>query len=87
MVTNDRFLGLGLDATTLSDRLLDECTEIASRYRHRVVPSKIVARSVWREGMETAPDLMVDQRDLLMDQNVSLSALHGVDRRGELVVD
>jgi UDP-sulfoquinovose synthase len=87
VVTNDRFLGLGLDATTLSDRLLDECTEIASRYRHRVVPSKIVARSVWREGMETAPDLMVDQRDLLMDQNVSLSALHGADRRGELVAD
>jgi UDP-sulfoquinovose synthase len=80
VVTNDRFLGLGLDATTLSDRLLDECTEIASRYRHRVVPSKIVARSVWREGMETAPDLM-------MDSNEPLAALHTVERRGELVVE
>src|SRR5665213_2461791 len=58
VVTNDRFLGLGLDATTLSERLLEECTEIASKYRHRVLPSKIVARSVWREGMETAPDFM-----------------------------
>jgi UDP-sulfoquinovose synthase len=80
VVTNDRFIGLGLDATTLSERLLDECTEIASRYRHRVTPSKIVARSVWREGMETAPDLM-------MDSNEPLAALHTVERRGELVVE
>jgi len=80
VVTNDRFLGLGLDATTLSERLLEECTEIASKYRHRVLPSKIVARSVWREGMETAPDFMEDP-------NESLAALRSVDRRGELVVD
>ena len=80
VVTNDRFLGLGLDATTLSERLLEECTEIAAKYRHRVLPSKIVARSVWREGMETAPDFMEDP-------NESLAALRSVDRRGELVVD
>jgi UDP-sulfoquinovose synthase len=80
VVTNDRFLGLGLDATTLSERLLEECTEIASKYRHRVLPSKIVARSVWRAGMETAPDFMEDP-------NESLAALRSVDRRGELVVD
>jgi UDP-sulfoquinovose synthase len=80
VVTNDRFLGLGLDATTLSERLLDECTEIATKYRHRATPSKIVARSVWREGMETAPDLMLDPDE-------SLTALHTVRRRGELVAD
>jgi UDP-sulfoquinovose synthase len=80
VVTNARFLGLGLDATTLSERLFDECTGIASKYRHRVMPSKIVARSVWREGMETAPDLV-------FDPNESLAALRSVDQRGELVGD
>ncbi|HEX4790666.1 MAG TPA: NAD-dependent epimerase/dehydratase family protein, partial [Actinospica sp.] len=58
VVRNDRFLALGLDPTTLSDGLLAEITEIAGRYRHRVDPSKIVARSVWRAGMETAADLI-----------------------------
>ena len=60
VVRNDRFLGLGLEPTTLSDGLLDECTNIARRYRSRVDPSKIIARSVWRQGMETAPDLLTE---------------------------
>ena len=34
--------------------------EIAQRYRDRVDPSKIIARSVWRKGMETAEDLITD---------------------------
>ena len=58
VVRNDRFLALGLDPTTLSDGLLAEITEIAGRYRHRADPGKIIARSVWRPGMETAPDLL-----------------------------
>ena len=58
VVRNDRFLGLGLEPTTLSDGLMDECTEIATRYRGRADPGKIVARSVWRAGMTTADDLM-----------------------------
>jgi UDP-sulfoquinovose synthase len=58
VVRNDRFLALGLDPTTLSDGLLAEITEIAGRYRHRVDPGKILARSVWRAGMETAADLL-----------------------------
>jgi len=58
VVRNDRFLALGLDVTTLSEGLLEECTLIASKYRDRVDPTKIVARSVWRSGMETAPDLV-----------------------------
>ncbi|HEX3780580.1 MAG TPA: NAD-dependent epimerase/dehydratase family protein [Pseudonocardiaceae bacterium] len=57
-VRNDRFLALGLCPTTLSEGLLEECTEVAARYRHRVDPTKIVARSVWRSGMPTAPDLV-----------------------------
>ncbi len=58
IVRNDQFLALGLQPTTLSGGLLDEITQVAAKYRHRVDPSKIVARSVWRAGMETSADLM-----------------------------
>jgi len=57
-VRNDQFLALGLQPTTLSEGLLEEITDIAGKYRHRVDPHKIIARSVWRAGMETSPDLM-----------------------------
>jgi UDP-sulfoquinovose synthase len=60
VVRNDRFLALGLEPTTLSEGLLDECTDVAARYRHRVDTSKIVCRSVWRAGMETAEDLLTE---------------------------
>ena len=58
IVRNDQFLALGLQPTTLSEGLLGEGTEIAKRYAHRADPSKIIARSVWKAGMETAADLM-----------------------------
>jgi UDP-sulfoquinovose synthase len=58
IVRNDQFLALGLKPTTLSGGLLAECTDIAGKYRHRADPRKIIARSVWRKGMETADDLM-----------------------------
>ncbi len=57
-VRNDQFLALGLQPTTLSEGLLGEGTEIAKRYAYRADPSKIIARSVWKAGMETAADLM-----------------------------
>jgi len=60
IVRNDRFLALGLQPTTLSEGLLEECTDIAARYRHRADPRKIIARSVWRAGMETADDLITE---------------------------
>ncbi|MGO9293401.1 MAG: NAD-dependent epimerase/dehydratase family protein [Streptosporangiaceae bacterium] len=60
VVANDQFLALGLQPTTLSDGLLEEGTDIARRYRDRVDPSKIIARSVWRKGMETAEDLLAE---------------------------
>ena len=59
VVLNDRFLALGLNPTTLSEGLMEEVRLIASKYRDRVDPSKIVSRSVWRKGMEVAPDLQV----------------------------
>jgi UDP-sulfoquinovose synthase len=63
VVRNDRFLALGLEPTTLSEGLLDECTHVAARYRHRVDLGKIVCRSVWRAGMETAEDLLTELPD------------------------
>ena len=58
VVLNDQFLALGLEPTTLSEGLLEECTEIAARYRHRADLTKIVSRSVWKAGMETSGDLL-----------------------------
>jgi UDP-sulfoquinovose synthase len=60
IVRNDQFLALGLQPTTLSEGLMEEISEIAARYKDRVDPSKIIARSVWRAGMETADDLMTE---------------------------
>jgi UDP-sulfoquinovose synthase len=60
IVTNDQFLALGLNPTTLSQGLLEEGRDIAAKYRHRADPTKIIARSVWKKGMETADDLVTD---------------------------
>ncbi len=58
VVRNDQFLALGLNPTTLSNGLLDEVTEVAEKYKDRVDITKIIARSVWRKGMETSEDLL-----------------------------
>ncbi|HEX2745771.1 MAG TPA: NAD-dependent epimerase/dehydratase family protein [Streptosporangiaceae bacterium] len=63
IVRNDQFLALGLEPTTLSEGLLEECTQIAARYRHRADPTKIIARSVWNAGMETSDDLLTKLPD------------------------
>ncbi len=53
-VTNDRFLGLGLEPTTLDMALLDEVTEIASAYRDRADMSKIPCTSYWSRSTPAA---------------------------------
>ena len=57
-VRNDQFLALGLQPTTLSEGLLEEGTEVASKYAARADLTKIIARSVSRPSMETADDLL-----------------------------
>jgi UDP-sulfoquinovose synthase len=60
VVQNEQFLALGLNPTTLSEGLLEEGKDVAYRYRYRADPTKIIARSVWRAGMETSADLMTE---------------------------
>ncbi len=48
VIHNEQFLDLGLNPITLSDGLLQEVIEIASRYADRVDQSKIIADSRWR---------------------------------------
>ena len=57
-VSRDRFIALGLDPTYLSEGLLEEIRDVAQKYADRADTTKIMARSVWRKGMETSPDLM-----------------------------
>ncbi len=57
-VSRDKFLSLGLNPTKLSEGLLEEARDIALRYKDRADTTKIIARSTWRAGMETSPDLM-----------------------------
>ena len=57
-VSRDRFIALGLDPTYLSEGLLEEIRDVAQKYAERADVTKIIARSVWRKGMETSPDLM-----------------------------
>jgi UDP-sulfoquinovose synthase len=58
-VSREQFLELGLNPTLLSDGLLEESRDIAEKYRERADTTKIIARSVWRRGMETSPDLVI----------------------------
>jgi UDP-sulfoquinovose synthase len=47
-VANDRFLGLGLEPTTLQNGLLAEVQDIARKYIDRCDPGKIRCSSFWR---------------------------------------
>jgi len=60
-VSRDHFLELGLNPTKLSEGLLEESRDVAVKYRDRADTTKIIARSVWRQGMETSPDLVKPQ--------------------------
>jgi UDP-sulfoquinovose synthase len=57
-VSRDRFIALGLDPTTLTEGLLEEIRDVANKYSYRADTTKIIARSVWKQGMETSPDLV-----------------------------
>jgi UDP-sulfoquinovose synthase len=62
IVSNDQFLALGLRPTTLSEGLLTEVRAVATRYASRADLRKVISRSVWRQGMPCADDLIPVQR-------------------------
>lgn len=63
-VTNDTFLELGLQPTTLSEGLLHEVEDVARKYAERVDRSKIPAQSLWTKQQHAGvPDTAVDVAD------------------------
>jgi len=56
-VSRDRFIALGLTHDA-HEGLLEEIRDIANKYSYRADTTKIIARSVWNQGMETSPDLV-----------------------------
>ena len=58
VVKNEKFLGLGLNPTTLEEGLLEEVVEVAKKYEYRLDRSRIPARSAWTKDI--APRLNVD---------------------------
>lgn len=46
-VVNDKLVGLGLDPTTLAAGLMEEITDVATKYRERCDRAHIPARSKW----------------------------------------
>lgn len=53
-VQNDRFLGMGLQPTTLSKGLMEEVTEIAMKFKDRADTSKIISNSYWSKSRQDA---------------------------------
>jgi UDP-sulfoquinovose synthase len=51
IVRNEKFLGLGLDPTTLGEGLLDEIVEVAKKFAYRVDRSRVPAVSAWTKDI------------------------------------
>jgi UDP-sulfoquinovose synthase len=51
VVRNEKFLGLGLEPTTLKEGLLEEVVEVAKKYAYRVDRSRVPAVSAWTKDI------------------------------------
>lgn len=52
VVHNEKFLGLGLDPTTLDSGLLEEVMQIVHKYKNRCDTSKILCTSAWNKDIK-----------------------------------
>ena len=53
VVHNEKFLGLGLEPTTLKEGLLGEVVDVARKYAYRVDRSRVPAVSAWTKDIGT----------------------------------
>jgi UDP-sulfoquinovose synthase len=53
-VHNDRFLGMGLQPTTLSKGLMEEVSQVAMKFKNRADTSKIISNSYWTKSRKEA---------------------------------
>lgn len=60
-VTNENFLKLGLESTTLSEGLLHEVENTAKKYAHRADLDKIPARSLWTKHQHAGEPTLKDK--------------------------
>lgn len=60
-VTNENFLKLGLEPTTLSEGLLHEVENTAKKYAHRADLDKIPARSLWTKHQHAGEPTLKDK--------------------------
>jgi UDP-sulfoquinovose synthase len=60
-VSNDMFLGLGLNPITLKDGLLAEILDVARKHEDRVDQSHIIAKSLWSKEHEVDEIGKVDE--------------------------
>ena len=59
-VSNDQFLKLGLEPTTLKVGMLEELVDVARRFAHRIDQSKIPAQSAWTSELQSQISSIID---------------------------
>jgi UDP-sulfoquinovose synthase len=64
VVDNRKFLGLGLEPTTLADGLLEEVVDVARKYAHRIDRSRVPAVSAWTRELAEKVDRNPERRRL-----------------------
>lgn len=59
-VSNEQFLELGLEPTTLEVGMLEELVDVARKFAHRIDQSKIPAQSAWTPELQSQISSIVD---------------------------
>ena len=59
-MSNEQFLKLGLEPTTLKVGMLEELVDVARKFAHRIDQSKIPAQSAWTPELQSQISSIVD---------------------------